>query len=166
MKQFAFQTIVAVAAFLVAMTGSSDRKNGVPHPVLRNAANSRTEEELKALENEAVQAQLNADMAAIDRIFSDDFILVDDEAEVRDKKAEFAPYKTDEERMTAGQLDEMTVRVYGEAAVVTGRYVFKGSFQGKPFDLKGRFTDVFVKQKGHWRIVSLHNSSFPKEQKS
>jgi len=123
---------------------------------------TKSEEELKAVENEAIQAMLHADMATIDRIFSDNWIIIDEEAQVRDKRAEFDPYKTGEEKVIAGQYDEMKVRFFGETAVVTGTYMFKGSFQGKPFDIKGRFTDVFVKQSGSWRCVSSHNSSSPK----
>jgi ketosteroid isomerase-like protein len=121
----------------------------------------RVEEELKGLENEAVQAELRADMPAIDRIFSDDWIIVDEEAQVRNKKAEFEPFKTGEEKVTAGRLDDMSVRLFGEAAVVIGRYMFEGSFQGKPFDIKGRFTDVWARRNGRWQIVSGQNTAIP-----
>lgn len=123
----------------------------------------RAEEELRGLENEAVQAELRADMPALDRIFSDDWIVVDEDAQVRDKKAEFEPYKTGEEKVTAGRLDDMSVRLFGEAAVVIGRYMFKGSFQGKPFDIKGRFTDVWARRNGRWQIVSGQNTAIPED---
>ena len=127
---------------------------------------SKPEQELLAVENEAVSAMIHADMVAIDRIFSDDWIIIDEEAEVRDKKVEFDAFRTGEEKIIAGQLGEMKVRLFGEAGVVTGSYIFKGSFKGKPFDIKGRFTDVFVKQNGHWRCVSSHNSGYPKPRKA
>jgi len=97
----------------------------------------------------------------MDRIFSDDWIIVDEEAQVRDKKSEFEPYKTGEEKLTAGRLDDMRVRLFGEAAVVTGRSRFKGGFQGKPFDIRCRFTDIWVRRNGRWQIVSSQNTAIP-----
>ncbi len=128
---------------------------------LEQQAANRTEQELKDLENEALQAMLRADASAIDRIYSDDWIIVDEEAQVRDKKAEFDSFRTGEEKVNAGQLDDMRVRLLGDAAVVTGLYMFEGSFQGKPFDIKGRFTDLCVKRNGRWQIVSSQNTAIP-----
>jgi len=59
----------------------------------------------------------------------------------------------------------MAVRVYGETAVVTYRSTDKGMY--KDMDISGqyRWTDVFVKQGGQWRIVSTQGTPIvaPKE---
>src|ERR1700674_2038003 len=96
--------------YLFGWVGDDAKKSDVLGDIPKNTAENRTEEELKGLENEVVQAMLGADMPAMDRIFSDDWIIVDEEAQVRDKKSEFEPYKTGEEKLTAGRLDNMRVR--------------------------------------------------------
>jgi ketosteroid isomerase-like protein len=52
------------------------------------------------------------------------------------------------------------VRVYGDAAVVTGRATIKGQLKtgaDSAQDISGqyRYTRVYVKQQGQWRLVSF-----------
>jgi ketosteroid isomerase-like protein len=50
-------------------------------------------------------------------------------------------------------VDDVAVRVFGDAAVVTGRTVARGNSPGAaPVEL--RFTDVFVRQDGRWLAVA------------
>jgi hypothetical protein len=98
--------------YLLGWVGDDAKKSDVLGDIPKNTAENRTKEELKDPENEVVQAMLRADMPAMDRIFSDDWIIVDEEAQVRDKKAEFEPYKTGEEKVTAGRLDDMRVGLF------------------------------------------------------
>jgi hypothetical protein len=52
--------------------------------------------------------------------------------------------------------DRMSVRVYGETAVVTERFTTKVVAGGRPVDSLFQHTDVFVKQDGGWRCVARH----------
>ena len=50
---------------------------------------------------------------------------------------------------------EVKVRVYGDAAVVTGRYQVVVKVRGQEeTSLPARITETFVKQGGKWRCVS------------
>jgi ketosteroid isomerase-like protein len=52
-------------------------------------------------------------------------------------------------------MDELRVRAFGDAAVVTGRSVFAtGGASG--VTITSRFTDVFVRSAGRWQIVASH----------
>src|SRR2546430_14672890 len=42
-----------------------------------------------------------------------------------------------------------------------GRTHTKGVSGGKPFDLQFQFTDTFVNQGGHWRLLAGHVSKLP-----
>ena len=46
------------------------------------------------------------------------------------------------------------MRVYGNAAVVTGRGTFNGVRSGAPVNRVIRFTTVWVKREGAWQLVS------------
>lgn len=53
------------------------------------------------------------------------------------------------------RVDELSIRVFGDAAVVTGRTtVTTGA--GNPTTLTLRFTDVFVRRAGRWQVVASH----------
>ncbi|MGO4700590.1 nuclear transport factor 2 family protein [Dyella sp. 2RAB6] len=50
------------------------------------------------------------------------------------------------------------VRVYGDAAVVTGITRVEGKSDGKPYALDFQFTDTYVHKPGGWVIVASHAS--------
>jgi ketosteroid isomerase-like protein len=51
------------------------------------------------------------------------------------------------------------VRVYGNTAVETGRSIMNGQDKGQTVPRDTRFTRVWVKQQGRWRLVANHYSS-------
>lgn len=52
-------------------------------------------------------------------------------------------------------IDDLSVRPFGHAAVVTGRTTV--TIGGpKPETMTLRFTDVFIRQEGRWRVVASH----------
>jgi ketosteroid isomerase-like protein len=53
----------------------------------------------------------------------------------------------------------LRVRVHGgDVAVVTGAYHETGRTNGKPYEYRDRFTDVWVKVGNGWRVLSSHYS--------
>ena len=55
--------------------------------------------------------------------------------------------------------DEVQVRVYGYTTVETGLSTMTGLDKGKAVPRDTRFTRVWVKQQGRWRLVANHYSS-------
>ncbi len=56
-------------------------------------------------------------------------------------------------------LDEVKVRVYNDAAILTGRQVQNGAYRGNSIQAQFRTTLVFIQQQGQWRLASLHLST-------
>ena len=53
------------------------------------------------------------------------------------------------------RVEDLSVRAFGDAAVVTGRTtVTTGG--ANPSTLMLRFTDVFVRRAGRWQVVASH----------
>ncbi len=52
--------------------------------------------------------------------------------------------------------------MYADSAVVVGAYRTKGSYQGKPYEHVGRFTDTWVFLDGRWQCVASHTSLLKK----
>ncbi|HXP01380.1 MAG TPA: nuclear transport factor 2 family protein [Luteibacter sp.] len=50
------------------------------------------------------------------------------------------------------------VRLYGDAAVVTGITRVEGKSDGKPYVLDFQFTDTYVRKQGEWVLVASHAS--------
>jgi len=50
------------------------------------------------------------------------------------------------------------MKLYSDAAVVTGAAVQAGTFKGQPLMPKIVFTDTYIRQNGKWRAVASHRS--------
>jgi ketosteroid isomerase-like protein len=59
-------------------------------------------------------------------------------------------------RIESMTVDEVSVRLFGDAAVVTGRTHARGVQAGAAFDVSLRFTDVFVRRNDRWQAVASH----------
>ena len=60
-------------------------------------------------------------------------------------------------------IEATEVRLYGNAAVLTGIVVERGKFPNdhgimQPFNQRSRHTDTWIFQKGRWQVVSSHLS--------
>jgi len=55
-------------------------------------------------------------------------------------------------------VDDVSVTVIGETAIVRGRTAATGVVNGKAMSTRLRFTDVFIKRGGRWQAVASHAS--------
>ena len=124
-------------------------------------AQNTADQELKRLENEWLNSYLRGDKQAFDRIVSDDFTRTDESGKFATKAEERALIQAPPGSVDASLTNEdMQVRVYGNAAIVTGRIVAK--VQGS-LNFQSRFTDTFIKREGRWQVVARHYSRVPTE---
>ena len=119
---------------------------------------SSIEQAIKQLDGERIQAQVGADAAALDRIYADDFIGVGPSGTVRTKKQVISDFTSGTLKFQSITTDEVQVRVYENTAVETGLSTMNGKDKGKSVPRNTRFTRVWVKQQGHWRLVANHYS--------
>ena len=113
---------------------------------------------LKAIEEKWDTATLKGDTAALGSILADSYSQTTSEGKIRTKAEMIAAMKSGEIKYQASKADDLKVQVYGDAAVVTGRWKGKFTEKGKAMDVTERFTDTFVRQNGQWRCVATHTS--------
>jgi len=116
------------------------------------------EQELIKLENEWGQAFYKRDIAFADRFLADDYTGTEEKGIVMTKAQELEDLKSGVHLSTSGVQDDIRVRVYGDAAVVTGRTTVKGQYQGKEFTSRYRWTHTFIRRDGQWQCVASHIS--------
>ncbi len=114
---------------------------------------------LKALEEKWDTANLKGDTATLSAIFVDTFISTSSEGKVRTKAEILAQLKSGEIKYETSKVDDMKVFVYGDTAVVNGRWKAKFVEKGKPVDTTERFTDTYIRQNGQWRCVASQGST-------
>ncbi len=142
--------VLALTATSIAMgqkqSARRDQRRSVEHTI-------------RQLDNERIQAQLGADAVALDRIYADDFIGVGPSGTVRTKAQVISDFTSGDLKFQSISTDEVQVRVYGNTAVETGLSTMSGQDRGKAVPRDTRFTRVWVKQQGRWRLVANHYSS-------
>jgi ketosteroid isomerase-like protein len=106
-----------------------------------------------ALDTEYQEAVKNNDVATMDRILADDFVLVTGNGRVY-TKADLLKEAAEKNVIYERQEDyNRTVRIWGDTAVVTALLCAKGADHGDPFDYKVWFSDTYVRTSTGWRYV-------------
>jgi len=144
MKRTAIAVSVAVLVFGVA--------------ILAQTQTDSVEQELIKLEDEWAEAWLRSDVAFFDRIMADDYTWTSPWGDVSTKADNFALVKSGKDVITSWVLADMKVRVYGAAAVVTGRDTIKETYKGEDVSSQNRWTHTWVKRAGRWQCVAAHSS--------
>lgn len=120
-----------------------------------------TEQVIRQLDSERIQAQIGADAVALDRIYADDFIGVGPSGTVRTKPQVLSDFTSGTLKFQSITTDDVQVRIYENTAVETGLSTMIGQDKGKTVPRDTRFTRVWVKQHGRWRLVANHYSVRP-----
>ena len=125
----------------------------------RRNQNRSVEQVIRQLDYERIQAQIGAHALALNRIYADDFIGIGPSGTVRTKAQVISDFTSADLKFQSITTDDVRVRVYGNTAVETGRSTMIGQDKGKAVPRDNRFTRVWVKQDGRWRLVTNHYSA-------
>jgi hypothetical protein len=104
------------------------------------------------------------DVKFIESILDDDFIATYEDGVRADKKKELAQAASFNQQIDASSMDDFTIRIYGNTAVVWFTLRIIGPIQGKPVELTLRYTDVWVLRDGKWKCVSSQSTRFAPKQ--
>ena len=132
------------------------------HAQPRSKSQRGVVEEIRKLDRERIRAQVNADAVELDRIYADDFIGIGPSGTLRTKKEVLSDFKSGSLKFQSITTDDVRIRVYGNAAVETGLSTMKGQDAERTVPEENRFTRVWIKQGGRWRLVSNHYSNLVK----
>jgi ketosteroid isomerase-like protein len=116
------------------------------------------ESKLLVLEHLWNEAQVNRDAPALNALVSSRFVNTEWDGELTNKQKFLAEIKDPHFKPTLLTIQDVKMNFFGETAVVTGVYHTQGTFQGKPYDHVGRFTDTWVQDLGKWQCVASHTS--------
>jgi ketosteroid isomerase-like protein len=112
-----------------------------------------------ALESAWDQAEQNKDVNALSSLLADSLVYVDYDGSLRTKQEFLASVRNAD--VTSEQINNEGVIVhlyYANVAVSTGIYRDKGIEKGKPFQHRGRFTNVWINQNGGWQCIASQST--------
>ena len=135
--------LMIVLAFVVATSA------------LALAQGGNVEQSIRAVTEQWRQASLKGDVATLDKLLADDYIVINEDGTTATKANVLEVVKSGKLKWEAFEISDINVRVYGDTAVVNITSNFKGHFGARDFDGQYRTVRVWVKRKGLWQSVSF-----------
>jgi len=138
--------VLAVAMLVIAI------------PVVGAQGPTAAERELVKLENDWSSAWQKKDGTFLQRLYADEYIFTDSDGITWNKADDIKNVLSPLSRPESFEITDVTVHIYGQTAVVTGRNAIAGFFDNEDISGIYRFTDVFVKRAGRWQIVATQST--------
>jgi hypothetical protein len=116
------------------------------------------EDSVRALEAARGQALLQADTNALSRLVAPEFVEISRLGQVRTRADNIRDIASGDLKLTAVKYDSLTVRIYGDVAVLRGIADNTGTFRGFPFAGRIRYLRIFVRRDGRWQAVAMQQT--------
>ena len=112
------------------------------------------EDHVRKLDNDWNEAYPRHDVSALDHIIADDWVCIDGAGLVITKRQLLERVESGTSFFDPYKFDEITLRMFGDTAIVTGR--LSGTRRGNDgtFYLEQRYTRVYVKRNDRWQSVA------------
>jgi ketosteroid isomerase-like protein len=109
---------------------------------------------IRQAESDWAESVVTNDASVLERILADDFIGVGPEGSHYSKSDAIKDYQTQPSEFVSNHLNEVEIRLYGDAAVAQGNESWKKK-DGTP----GKFvwTDTWIRRGGKWQIVAAED---------
>ena len=142
-----------LAVWIVATTLIQDPAN--------KSRESNDTMELSRLESVWNDAHIRGDADALDRLWGDDLVVTVTNMPVMTKPEAIGFLRSGRMKFQRYETSDIRIRVYADAAVVTGRLQRTRTINGRDVDDNWRFTKVYIRRQGKWQVVAWHASALP-----
>ena len=149
---------IALAVCAPGVAQQPDTRTG-PRRKGPAVAGSLAANQILQVEREWGQAYITHDLAALETILADDWTYSPADGGFKTRTQVIEEFRVDTMKYESITHQNEKVRVYGNAAVVTGDEIIKGTDGGRDVNLHIRFTDVFVRRDDRWQAVASHETT-------
>ncbi len=170
-RSFVIAALFAASFLLASCDGGAGNSNapkntGANNTAATTAPAANNEADVKKLVADLAAALSKNDAAALDKIYGDDYILVQQDGNVATKAERLAAIKAGDLKFENVAFNNVKVRSYGDTAVAMCDSSGKSTNKGKEVTTSYRITFVANKGKDGWRLVSSHLSPMPEAAKT
>jgi ketosteroid isomerase-like protein len=116
------------------------------------------QEILIQLERDWVAALQRNDVKFVDSVLAEEFVATYGDGTRGDRKRELQLVEEFNQQVDKWSVDEFTVKVFRDTAVVWFTQRLVGPVQGKPTEIVTRYMDVFVMRDGKWLCVGSQST--------
>ena len=107
------------------------------------------------------QAEIESDVPTLERLFADDYFLVNSDASVADKQQAIAPFHDRGFRIQPYVIEEPVEIVWSDGAVLAGLVNLRWTQDGKQQTRRLRWVYVWAKRGGRWQTTYTQVTRIP-----
>lgn len=142
----------------IQWTAAQSRYSGGLTGGIPLADSGAAKQALEHLDWQRFQAVQRVDIRALDTLLADDWLASGAAPQPVTKAQYLAELAAGTRRFGDIRHDDVHVRIYGDAAVITGRSTGQYRIDGRELNTSGRFTHIYARRNGRWVMVGMHNS--------
>lgn len=124
---------------------------------------SSNEETLKKIDLDWTNAYPSRDTAVFTRVIADDWMGINPDGTTSNKTQQIDEIKSGAFAVESMKSSDVKIRVFGNAAVITGLGTLTGKQKGKDVSGDYRYMDVYVKREGKWQAVASQVTAVAKD---
>ncbi len=107
-------------------------------------------EQVRTAERQLAEAHVRMDVDLIEDLLHPDYVIIQPGGVVKSKEQVLDSYRSGRRHWEFARSDQMEISLYGEMAIVVGRWQAKGRNGNVDFDYTARFLSVWLRQAGRW----------------
>jgi hypothetical protein len=111
-------------------------------------------QQIIAAEQAWLHAHLQGDVVMLENLMAAEYLQITDSGGICTKAEVLASFQADTRHWTHASSDDYRIRIYGQTAVVVGRWQAAGVNNGQAFDYASRYISMWVWRDNRWQIVS------------
>ena len=127
-------------------------------PHVASSQGTSPEDSVRSVEMARRDALLAADTVALSRMIAPDFIEISRLGQIRTRQDNVREIASGTLKLLTINYDSLSVRMYGNTAILFGIADNTGTFRGFPFQGKIRYMRVFVRRDGRWQAVAMQQT--------
>ena len=148
------------------LTIAADRRVGSLHEIEAAIATANSAiGQLNQIEADIAEAEVQGDTNFFERVLADEFMFTSESGELATKAETIAALSQPRSFAPASSItDQVTMKFFGDAAIVWGRRTIEGGDKGGlPVEKQFRFTHVFQRWQGQWHMTACHQSRIARD---
>jgi uncharacterized protein DUF4440 len=159
-----YRKIIAILLFAAATLQTVLRAQTPPAPPMPSAAAPATlkaEQDVRQAERDRFAAMVKADVGALDKLLAPELSYTHSNAQMQDKGGFVGDIKSGAIKYLSIDPNDTNVRVFGNAAVVTGGASVHVIQNGTDLNIKIRYTNTQINRNGSWQMVAWEATRLP-----
>ncbi len=124
--------------------------------ITARAQESSDAAEIRSLELRIADWYKHRQIETFATLLDEDFVITFEDGTTYSKTGYLSYSASASTNVEAVEISEMKIRMHGDTAIVIGAYHEKGTDNRQTYDYRDRFTDVWMKKAGKWKLVAAH----------